>query len=683
MLLCKHRIINNKTFIMRMKRTFQLAFTTMLMLSAASCVNNEHDFMDEPKLPETECFDFKTKMEVTLNIDYGYEGYSVPFEVFTTNPLDESGAKIEDKSPIFAAFTNGNCSFTGDITLPSHAKTIYLYSDALAIPTVLELEVSNGRAEYVYQSPTITTRNISYSGDCYNIGSNKATIDNNNKLYALYDNYIKYVGPVINKGDVIYRPWNSKQSNLYSIVDKKTQLTSSSTLGQLISRVNNTLKDRTDNSAYCSDTKHTNLRIAKTTENGEEVESAHIDLVFLAAGCSYHNAMGYYYYPSDQTLTGDEIKALPKFMVFPRTTSNKPDESIKARIQFFGDDYNQEGVDNFPPGYTIGWVLIADIIDPNLFANESLSDINKAINTTYTKKSVYSNREANIDQNYGCVTLSDAASERIIIGFEDNAFKTGCGDKSYQDILFYVECDPIDAIFDPERPEIIDKPDPEVFRTQTQTSTLAYEDIWPTGGDYDMNDVVVELINKITFNQYNMIKRIETKVKAAHCGATFTNAFGFVINGEVGDVVEEESDYFAKEESDQFIFFDNIIKNVGKNFTLVRTFGENGIDKSTHNSSYKPFIVVNYEKDKKSRTEVHLPEATPTSWIDQSLIGQGRDLFYVDKDGKYPFAIELFDVKDWEVVTEKSRIGSDGEYAGFIKWVESYGQSNKDWYLNK
>ena len=55
----------------------------------------------------------------------------------------------------------------------------------------------------------------------------------------------------------------------------------------------------------------------------------------------------------------------------------------------------------------------------------------------------------------------------------------------------------------------------------------------------------------------------------------------------------------------------------------------------------------------------------------------------MDRDGKYPFAIELFDVINWEVVTEKSRIGSEGEYPGFIKWVESYGQTNTDWHLNK
>ena len=497
----------------------------------------------------------------------------------------------------------------------------------------------------------------------------------------MYNDYVNRS----NSSNVIYKPSNSWNSNIYSIVEHSTRLTPNSTLGELISRIQNTLKDATNNSVYCSDSKQTNLRIAHITETGQIVDAAHIDLVFIAARGSYHNAMGYYYYPSNQTLTADEIKALPKFMVFPRTTTSKPSKPIKARIQFFGDDYNQDGTDHFPPGYTIGWVLIPNLGEGISFSSSAnINTVNNSINSTYNKRAIYSDREANLNQNYGCVTLADKLSERIVIGFEDQAYTASCGDKSYEDILFYVECDPVAAIFDPERPEISDKPDvTEVLRTQPQRSTLAYEDIWPSGGDYDMNDVVVELTNSITFNQNNLIKRIETSVKAAHCGATLGNAFGIVVNGTVGDVVEEESNIFIKEESNQFIFFSTIMESVGETYTLVRTFGDNGIAKLTYDDTYNPFIVISYTPGMKSRKEVHLPKTQPTSWIDQSLLGQGRDMYFMDIEGKYPFAIELFDVKNWEVVTEKSRIGSDGEYPGFNKWVESFGETNADWYLHK
>ena len=180
-----------------------------------------------------------------------------------------------------------------------------------------------------------------------------------------------------------------------------------------------------------------------------------------------------------------------------------------------------------------------------------------------------------------------------------------------------------------------------------------------------------------------MIKKIVTTVKAAHNGATLTNAFGLVFNGAIGEVDEDESDYFTREEINQFILFDNILTSVGKSYKIVRTFGETGIDKLTYDDSINPFIAISYKQGARDRKEVHLPKYEPTPWIDQNLVGKGEDLFYVDYNGLYPFAFELFDIKNWEVVTEKVRIGSEGEYPRYIDWVESKGTKHQDWYLNK
>ena len=404
--------------------------------------------------------------------------------------------------------------------------------------------------------------------------------------------------------------------------------------------------------------------------------------------------MGYYYYKSGTNLSAQEIKELPKFIVFPRTTLGKPGHFIKSRLQFFGEDYVQSGVDHFPAGYTIGWILIADFagsdnkdLPRSLSESSQITDIHTNINHAYalsnTKRGIYSNKEANNFENYGCVTLGDKLSGRVVIGFEDQSYKIGCGDKAYEDILFYVDCDPIEASFDPARPEIPEKPEEdEIIRTQTTMSTLAFEDIWPSGGDYDMNDVVVECYNTITYNQKNFIKKIETKVLPVHTGAMLSDAFGIIFKGEIGDILSEESNYFRQEEDNQFIFFDNIRQSVGKTLKLVREFS-NDVDKLTYDDSFNPFIVISYEPGVKNRKEVHLPNNTPSPWINQDLIGQGQDMYFLDKGGKYSFAIELFDVTNWEVVTENSIIGSANEYPEYINWVESFGQNNKDWYKYK
>ena len=336
-------------------------------------------------------------------------------------------------------------------------------------------------------------------------------------------------------------------------------------------------------------------------------------------------------------------------------------------------------------------MLVADIAGyendksaNKISSTEGITKVNANIVRSYNNgRGIYSNRECNKNQNFGCITLTDTRSGKIVIGFEDQAYKNDCGDKSYEDILFYVDCDPIEAIYDPERPELeVPEEEEEILKTSTRNSTIAFEDIWPAGGDYDMNDVVVEHTQTITFNQFNKIKKIEDKFKAVHSGASLADGFGFMFNGEVKEI-GSESVYFDKEEHNQFIVFDCFKNDIGKEGVVIRTFGEEGANKLSYNTSINAFVLPKYIQGAKNRAEVHLPKSAPSPWADQELLGQGRDAYFMDIDGKYPFAIELVDVLNWEVVSERSRIGSEGEYPKFNNWVESRGSENTDWYLHK
>ena len=51
------------------------------------------------------------------------------------------------------------------------------------------------------------------------------------------------------------------------------------------------------------------------------------------------------------------------------------------------------------------------------------------------------------------------------------------------------------------------------------------EDIWPDGGDYYMNDVIVEYNRAIYFNTENMINKIVDTFTPTHDGAMYDNAF--------------------------------------------------------------------------------------------------------------------------------------------------------------
>ena len=86
---------------------------------------------------------------------------------------------------------------------------------------------------------------------------------------------------------------------------------------------------------------------------------------------------------------------------------------------------------------------------------------------------------------------------------------------------------------------------------------------------------------------------------------------------------------------------------------------------------YNPYIIVKYIPGQPKRTEVHLPKHEATSMVDPELIGSKKDMYYVDREGKYPFAIDIPKL-GFTVVTETHRI--DSEYPDFVKWAASEAQ---------
>ena len=113
-----------------------------------------------------------------------------------------------------------------------------------------------------------------------------------------------------------------------------------------------------------------------------------------------------------------------------------------------------------------------------------------------------------------------------------------------------------------------------------------------------------------------------------------------------------------------------------KAYTVTREFASGSFNKKDF-KSYNPYIIVKYAEGQRSRTEVHLPKHEATSFADLSLIGSGKDAYYVDKAGAYPFAIDI-PIVNFIPVTEKSSI--DTEYPYFKAWADSKGKEYTDWY---
>lgn len=650
-----------------------------------SCVKEENYYQKPEDKVESDYFDFSTRKTVKLNLDYGFDGYSALCEVYVENPLNEEFVRDESIDAVYKVFTDDNTSFSGDVEVPSSADTLYVYSPTKGVKRLLKLPIENGTAAYLNQqeSAAMTTRAAATTR--VDLGKTPRVISSTYKFYSLYDNYFPYYG------SYYWQPYNSSVPGLYTTVRTNTRLTAESTMGELMRRVDNALQ-KTDNSALVAPESAVNITVESTMPNGNPVSGAHLDLVFLDNNGNYHSSIAYYYYKTNSNLSGAQIKNLPKYFVLPRMTSGMPDAVIKTRLQFFGENGTEPGTDVFPAGYTVGWMIVSNMFpnDGGTYYWSGLSKIEERIKWAYGNNfTIYSNQSANYNQQPGCISLYDKKSQRIIVGFEDQAYNNlSNSDKSYEDVLFYVEADPIEAVINPDSPDIpvIDGgTGNEILVTEKTKGTLAFEDVWPTGGDYDMNDVIVEYESIVTFNNKNQIKKIEDIFRPVNKvnSAFNANAFGYVINSSLGVINLGESNLHKVEETNQIIVLPNVKDVAGQNksYRVVREFSS-PVNKVTYKRDYNPFIVINYKDGAKNRTEVHLPKTRATSWANPTLTGTLDDAFYVDKDGGFPFAIDI-PVLNFEPVTEKEQIGGPGEYPKFTTWAESFGKKNTDWYKNK
>ena len=135
----------------------------------------------------------------------------------------------------------------------------------------------------------------------------------------------------------------------------------------------------------------------------------------------------------------------------------------------------------------------------------------------------------------------------------------------------------------------------------------------------------------------------------------------------------------VENETSSIIVFPSIkqaVKGKVGTCTITRTF-----DKATFNKEnlevYNPYIIVSYVAALKGRTEVHLPKYSPTSYADKSLNGSSKDAYYIDRDGTYPFAI---DIPIWGFIPVTETHNIDTEYPYFKDWADSRGSKYTDWY---
>jgi len=247
------------------------------------------------------------------------------------------------------------------------------------------------------------------------------------------------------------------------------------------------------------------------------------------------------------------------------------------------------------------------------------------------------------------------------------------------------------------------------------TGTLAFEDSWPSKGDYDMNDVVVDYQFKNVINSHNQLVETYATFILKASGANFKNGFGFQLSSNnitapnmqvTGSIIHQNYLMINANGTEQnqnnptMIVFDNafdILHHSGAAIGVNTTLGASYVKPDTiiihiiytpytyteqqlDIAHFNPFIIVNMDRTK----EVHLPDYSPTSLANTALFGTYSDNSIPSQNRYYkttnnlPWALNLYN--DFSYPTETTEITK--AYLHFIDWVLSNGTNYTDWYTN-
>lgn len=644
------------------------------------CIDHPEDQPTICPPAESEHYDYATTNDVKLEVDYSMKGNKAQFEVYAENPVTEKDGMPVRKAGVKAllkTYTDNDSRYSGSISLPTATEKVWLYSESYGLPTCVEADVTAAGIDFDLdsflgnmqsaqpQAPTAAaqvaqTRGGSTPDNVLNVQTPLGGYDRNGK-----PDYLEKNRADVPKG--------------------------------LMNRVQNVLMPGTDNSQYAKPAEQVNIRLT---------QNASLMLVFLSELAQWGNAIGYYYYDTNNPPTKLEaFLDLPKYVVFPNCSMYNYSEDyvgtycpplqpgMQVKLKYY--DKNGQPSDIFPAGITVGWFIMPHGFDT--YNGKLTTPANFA--TFKASNSIFNSYDK--DERF-CVSLYDKASGKTVIGFEDGA------DNDYKDVLFYLDADPEGAVVDPDRPEI--DPGEEQYPDVTGDpveGTLAFEDLWPSKGDYDMNDVVVKYSTTFTVNKDNGLVAIKDVFTPLHRGGQVKSAFGYELDMpathiksvkiENGSSSADVTDGLeTKQDKAVIMLFDDIESAVTKGAITVtiELDGNVSMNTETRKSLYNPFICVsdNGFVAGEIRKEVHLTNYRPTSLAQKlNLFGHYDDTSSVDKDGNpvgpnyystselYPFAIDL-PITDYRIPTEMVKMGTF--YPQFSGWVESNGEKYKDWYLH-
>lgn len=696
-----------------MTKKFKLSavcLTAMLFVFAGCQDKDYYDPNFKPNDNKTASkSDYSTTRTVDLQVNYDVAtGYVSTYDVYTENPLNADGTLKADLQPI-----TGGINIAGlnkKRVLPAYASELYLYSTDLFIPKLMYAKVENGVASFepfAYgqdDSAEATTRAIGTSG----VG---------------IDEYLT------KKSD--YYTSENGGNKKYDLINPVKTVTFPA---EILSAISQAFPDDAyyeKNKLTAPDAKYFQDAVVRIKSNKDK-KGANVYVSLSLADGMHRNSLSYFVYTSESRditdLTLEERKNLKIVNIFQLADMHNNPWKIEHNSKYknqglsSGKAVKLEYVDNdgniggtFPEGAQIGFVLHSDGFDDSRIGNWG-SNYNFTVKNSTRIYSIANWNTNKVKKTIFFGAMDKDSNPYSFFGFEDQ-MQTSINDCN--DVMFNVLTDPIDAI---NPPEFI----PETGTIEKNVSNfgiLAFEDNWPSVGDYDLNDVVVKYKSKVTYAQDGetteesngelipvsdlAVKRVEDVFTFINAGAKFNNGFSYKVDVDPAHVKEikitdekgSTVNYTAKADGTGFIIdlCPNVLSVIPAMQTVVTpavyTVKMEFADKAVAEESfegvkapYNPFIMPENTNIKSDMIEVHLPLYYPTSRMDMDLFGRyddvskpAQNIYYAsDKDTYYPFALHMAGAEEFAIPTEGQSI--DKTYSKYMDWVNSGFVSATDWY---
>lgn len=710
----------------------RIAFLSLTALLFTACVSNHFDSNDEENNQGNNAtvnlFDFSTSSDVNLTVDYSASNPAGPvfFRVFSEDPFkgDELDPSIK---PVYSNYTDGEGRFSQSVELPSYATDLYIFTgDFFVDEQLMNVKVTNNTAF----AKAGETRGVNRAA-ARRVSPGSGTLTNSlETLYQLsyevdYKTGDKLDNQIYNEWKTWLGQWDSRTGRPNYLV-KEGALTFNE---DEMKGIRQSIAAAIVRKEICPDEYRQSADLTLK-------EAAAVSVTLVGSNTCWNNCLGYYYYQGDAPTN---LKDIHVVMLFPNTQDG---HSQFVNQPKYGSNYNgnialergeavqliyypniaensEEGATPiFPAGMKIGFLLKSNgwgmqkSHDGIKYYNGYSGAVRNApvarqYNSWASSTDGLSYCEPNEEQNeYDLGSMLNPNPERMSrtakFAYEKDgqqyaivAFEDGANDQDYGDVILALK--PVGLFQELPVP---------TSRETTSEGVYAFEDLWPSAGDYDMNDVVVEMkedrlltmftyknrtfMTKQTFNLTTYQNYVELKSGLALTLETKSDAQPTSIVMKkipAGSTEAVEANFI--QDGDVYLLTDDIKKELYTTYILELTY-EGGIQDSKA-AKIKPFIYRKEAGDK--RWEVHIPMEAPTAKMNTSYFGTKDDksdpankLYYVGS-GNYPFAFYLSGVnidtfKDNILLRANESKPIDVFFPEFIGWSTSKGSKNKKWYLH-